>query len=126
MLDPVPLTQVLVRQLVHLCDVSDGDIADRRPEIAHPLARQPIEDPRPLPARANETRTSEHAQVLRRVRDALRDLVRDLLDRALALREQIDDLRPAAAAERLRHRRERVEQGHLRCATRHIFKLSLE
>jgi hypothetical protein len=42
-------------------------------------------------------------QVLRGVRGALRDFVRDLVDRALALREQIDDLRPAAAAERLRH-----------------------
>src|SRR6266496_6693200 len=86
----------------------------------------PVEDPRPLPARANETRPSENVQVLGGVRDALRDLVRDLLDRALALREQIDDLRPAAAAERLRHRRERVEQRHLRCATCHILKLSLE
>src|SRR5213076_1495551 len=100
------------------------DIAHRRPEITYPLTRQPIEDPRPLPARANETRPSQNMQVLRRVRGALRDLVRDLLDRALTLREQIDDLRPAAAAERLRHRRERIEQGHLRCATRHISKLS--
>jgi hypothetical protein len=65
-------------------------------------------------------------QVLRGIRGALRDLVRDLLDRALALREQIDDLCPAAAAERLGHGRERVEQGHLRCATCHIRKLSLE
>ena len=64
MLDPVPLTQVLVRQLIHLCNVADRDIADRRPEIAHPLARQPIEDPRPLPARENETRPSEYMQVL--------------------------------------------------------------
>ena len=123
MLDPVPLTQVLVRQLIHLCDVAHRDIAHRRPEIAYPLARQPIEDPRPLPARANQTRPSQNMQVLRRVRDALRDLVRDLLDRALALREQIDDLRPAAAAERLRHRRERVEQGHFRCATCHISQV---
>src|SRR5207247_1778800 len=106
--------------------VADRDIADRRPEIAHPLARQPIEDPRPLPARANETRPSENMQVLRRVRDALRDLGRDLLDRALALREQIDDLRPAAAAERLRHGRERVEPGYLRCATRPMLKFTLE
>src|SRR5437660_12506620 len=126
MLDSIPLTQVLVRQLIHLCDVPDRDIADRRPEIAHPLARQPIEDPRPLPARANETRPSEYMQVLRGIRDALRDLVRDLLDRTLTLREQIDDLRPAAAAERLRDRRQRVEQRHLRCAACHMHKLSLE
>src|SRR6187549_509772 len=65
-------------------------------------------------------------QVLRRVRDALRDLVRDLVNRALALREQIYDLGPPAAAERLCHRRQRVEQCHLRCATCHILKLSLE
>jgi hypothetical protein len=65
-------------------------------------------------------------QVLRRVCDALRDFVRDLLDRSLALSEQIDDLRPAAAAHRLRHRCERIEQGHFRCAICHILKLSLE
>src|SRR5207245_6552351 len=106
--------------------VSDCDIADRSPEVAHALARKPVEDPRPFPARANETRPSENVQVLRGVRDALRDLVRDLLDRTLALRKQIDDLRPATAAERLRHRRERVEQRHLRCATCHILNLSLE
>lgn len=38
MLDPVPLTQVLVRQLIHFCDVAHRDIAHRRPEIAHSLA----------------------------------------------------------------------------------------
>jgi hypothetical protein len=75
MLDPLALTQVLVRQLIHLCDMAHRNVADSRPEIAHPLARQPIEDSRPLPTRANETRTGQDMQVLRCVRDALRDFV---------------------------------------------------
>jgi hypothetical protein len=64
--------------------------------------------------------------VLRGVGDALRDLARELFDRTLALREDVDDLRPAAAAERLRHRRERVEQRRLRRSMRHMFNISLE
>src|SRR5437764_9293592 len=64
--------------------------------------------------------------MLRGVRDALVDLARDLLDRALPLREQIDDLRPPSASQRLRNRRQRVEQGRFRRTTRHILKVSLE
>jgi hypothetical protein len=49
----------------------------------------------------------------------LRDLSGQVLDRALALREHVDDLRSPAAPERLRRRRERIEQGGLRSPTRH-------
>jgi hypothetical protein len=52
--------------------------------------------------------------------------VRDLVDRTLTLREQIDDLSPAAASQCLRDRRQHVEQRRLRRTTRHILKLSLE
>ena len=57
--------------------------------------------------------------MLRRVGDALPDLARDVLDRALTLREHVDDLRATTAPERLRHGRERVEERRLRLPSRH-------
>jgi hypothetical protein len=73
-----------------------------------------------------ETRMRQQTQMLRRVRDTLRNLGCDLLDGALALGQQIDYLRPPAAAERLRHRRERIEKRHLCLRVRHKFNLSLK
>ena len=64
--------------------------------------------------------------MLGRVRQALADLVRDLLDRTLALREHVDDLRPAAAPQGLRNGRKRVEERSLRSSLTHNFKLTLE
>src|SRR5262249_30635475 len=65
-------------------------------------------------------------QVLGGIRIGLRDLVGDLLDRTLALREDVDDLHAPAAAERLRHRRKRVEERPLRWTTRHILNISID
>jgi hypothetical protein len=106
--------------------VTDGDVPHGGPELRDPLAGQPVEDMRPLAARANEPGPCEDAEVLRRVGDALRDLRRDLVHRPLALREDVDDLCPPPAAESLRHRRQCVEEGGLRVSARHVFKLSLE
>ena len=50
----------------------------------------------------------------------------DLVDRPLPLRQHVDDLRPPAAAERLGHRCQRVEQRRLRPTIRHTLNLSLE
>jgi hypothetical protein len=65
-------------------------------------------------------------QVLRRVRNALLDLVRELVDRAFPLSEDVDDLGPPAVAECTRYRRLRIEQRSLRRAACHIFNSSLE
>src|SRR6185437_9633568 len=64
--------------------------------------------------------------MLRRVRHALRDLTRELLDRALALRENVDDLRASPASECLRHGRLRIEERRLCSTAAHVPKLSLE
>src|ERR1051325_7126509 len=74
LLDPVPLAEVLVREHAHLGYVPDSDVADSRPQVANPLARQTVEDPRPLATRAHQTRPCKYLKMLRRVRDALRDL----------------------------------------------------
>jgi hypothetical protein len=60
-------------------------------------------------------------------RDTLADLRRHVLDRPLALSEEIDDLGAPPAPERSRDRGERVEQSPLRRpAITHIFKLTFE
>ena len=119
MLDPVPPAEVLVCEHADLGQMTNGDLADRRPELGDLIAREPVDHPRSLAARTHEPCAREDLQVLRRVRDRLRDLIGDLLDRPLALREHVDDLRAPPAAERLRNRRQAVEQGRLRLATCH-------
>ena len=126
LLDPVPFAQILVGENAHLGHMANRDVADGGPQLADPLVGQTVEDPVPLTPRADQPGSRQHLQVLRGVRDALRDLTRELLDRALPLIEDVDDLRPPTAPERLRDRRQRIEQRHLRRTTRHILKLSLE
>src|SRR2546430_5015444 len=102
-----------------------GHCTHRRPQVADPIAREPVVDPRALPTGAHQAGAQKQLQVMGGVGEALVDLDRDLLDRALALGEYVHDLGAAATAERLRHRGERIEQGALSSPT-HIFKLSLE
>src|SRR5581483_10755320 len=118
-LHPVALAQVLIGEHRHLGHVADGDVTHRRPELGDAVAREPVIDPRALAPRAHQARPRKHLQMLRRVRIALADLTGDLLHRALALREQVDDLSPPPAPERLRHRRLRVEEGRLRRSACH-------
>ena len=65
LLDPVALAQILVGEHAHLGHMADGDVADGRPQLADPLARQPVEDPVPSrrertsPARASTCRCCE-------------------------------------------------------------------
>ena len=53
------------------------------------------------------------------VGDALVELARDLLDRALALGEQVDDLGPPPGGERLGDLGEPLEEGVLRGSVTH-------
>ena len=64
--------------------------------------------------------------MLRGVCDALGDLARELVHRALSLREHIHDLCAPAVTECLRYRRQGVEQRRLCRSIHHICKLSLE
>jgi hypothetical protein len=119
------VTEIHFGETVHLRDVADGDITHRTPQLVDALAREPVDDACPVAPRLDEARAGEDLQVLRRVGDALADLTRELIDRALALGEHIDDLRAPAVAKRPGHRREGVKERRLR-GTRHIFKLSIE
>src|SRR5204862_1649112 len=106
--------------------VTDRNVAHRRPQLLDALAREPVIDAGSIPTGADQPRPRQHLQVLRGVGNALRDLACNLLDRALPLRQQIDDLRPPAATERLRNRGERIEQRRFRSTAPHLVKLSLE
>jgi hypothetical protein len=58
-------------------------------------------------------------QVLARVRDRLPDLAGEVVHAALTLGEHVDQLGPAAAAQRLAHRRQRVVERVLRLPAAH-------
>ena len=65
--------------------------------------------------------------MMRRHGDALAHFDRNLVHRPLALGEDVHDLGAAAAAERGRNRRERIEQRPLRRRTlTHTIKLMFE
>src|ERR671919_2983865 len=100
-----------------------GPLAHGRPEVDHPLAREPVVDPRAVAAGTDEPRSRELLQVMRGVGDALLDLARQLVDRALALGENVDDLGATAVANRLRNRGERIEERGLRGTCSHFIKV---
>jgi len=85
-------------------------IPQRRPQLAHPVTGQPVEDTGPITAGGDYAGPGHRPQVMRRIRHALADLRGDLLDRPLTLGEQIGDLRPPPAGQRLRHLGEGIEQ----------------
>jgi hypothetical protein len=124
--DGVPLTQVFARKHRHLGDVARGDVTNRCPQLRHPLASEPVEDTIPIAPRPRQAGPGEQAQMVRGGGHALSDLRCDLLDRAFALREQIDDLGAPPAAKCRANRSERVEQRALGLTAIHIFKLILE
>jgi hypothetical protein len=84
-------------------DLLGGDVAQRRPQLGDALAGQPVVDPCAVPAGGEKAGPCHRPEVVRRVRHGLVDLARDVLDRALALRQEVDDLGPPPAGEGLRH-----------------------
>jgi hypothetical protein len=126
LLDLATLAEILLREDAHLCDVSRGDLAHRRPELCHAVARQAVVDPTAVTARPGETTRREKPEVMGSSRDALAGFLRDLLYGALALRKEIDDLGAPTAREGARNGCESVEERCLRVMVVHLFKLSFE
>ena len=118
-LDAVAVTQVGRRQLLEAGDMGLGHVAYRGPELGHPVARQRVVDAGPVPAGGQQTRPGQGAEVVGGVGDALVDLAGDLLHRALALGEDIDDLGSPTAGQRLGHLGEALEQRVLGGAVTH-------
>ena len=84
-------------------EVADGFFTLRSPELSDAIAREPVEDPIALTTRPHEAGTGQQPQMLRRVREALSDLRRDSLNRALSLRKNVDNLRATSVPQRRCH-----------------------
>ena len=112
-LQAVTPSEVRLRESVDFRHMLAGDLAHHRPELQDLLARQPIEDARPVATSPHETRPGQVAQMMGGVGDALADLRRHVLDRPFPLRQQVDDLRPPPARQRLAHRSQRLEERFL-------------
>ena len=107
------------RDLVELGVMCGGDVARRRPQLAHPVGRQAVVDPRAVTPRCHQPGGRQCAQVERRVRHALADLGGELVDVPLALREHVDQLGAAPVGERLGDLGKGVEQRILGNAVTH-------
>src|SRR5207248_11769594 len=87
-----PLAEIVAGKDGDLRDVAGGDVAHGAPELGDKIAREPGKDMGPLAPRAPEAGAREQSQVVRRRGDALTDFRRHVLDGALPLGEDIDDL----------------------------------
>ena len=114
LLDVVAGAEVGVGEHVDVGDVGGGDVAEGGPQLGDAVAGEPVDDALAVASGLQEPGGGEAAEVVRGVGHALVDLAGDLLDRSLALGEEVDDLGPASVAERLGHRRERVVELVLR------------
>src|ERR671931_343880 len=81
---------------------ANGHVPHGTPQLRHARIRQAIHDPRPLPSRAHQSGSCEKPEVMRGVLEALADFAGDLVNRALALGQDVDDLGPAPVSERAR------------------------
>ena len=75
-LDAVAIAEVRAGQPFDAGDVIRGDVSQRRPQLADPIAGQPVEDARPVATGGHQSGASHGPQVMRRVGDALLDLAR--------------------------------------------------
>src|SRR5262245_13391849 len=98
LLDFAAVSQILVGEDADLGDMAGCDVADRRPQVADPVTREPVVDTGAIAAGAHDPAAGQHLEVLRGVGDALPDLAGELFYRPLALSEHVDDLGAASVA----------------------------
>ena len=110
LIDPGPVTEVGVGEDVDVGDMGDGDITQRSPQLGDAFADQSVEDPLAVATGPQQPDRGKTTEMVGGVGHALADLSGDLLDRLLALGEQVDDLGPPTVAQRPGHRREGVEK----------------
>jgi hypothetical protein len=122
--DSVAYTEIGRGKLLEVGNVRGRDVTHRGPEIGDAVAREPIEDPRPVASSGHNPGPRQQSEMVRCVRDALADLGGALLDRTLTLSEHVDDLRAVTVAEGTRDRRQRVEERVLRGPVAHVRSLA--
>jgi len=87
-----------------------GDITQRAPQVGDPLAGQRVVDPGAVPSGGQQPSAGHRPKVVRGVGHALADLFGDVVNGSFALGEDVDDLGPPAAGQRLGDLRETVEE----------------
>ncbi len=80
------------------------------PQLSHLVAGEAVVDAVPRATLGDQPGMGQRPEVGRGVGDALADLARHLLDRAFPLVEEVHDLGPAAARERLAHLGKGIEE----------------
>src|SRR2546427_3470321 len=118
-LEAVPVAEVGCCQRLDPSHVLSGDIPQGSPSLADPVAGQHVDDASALTSGPQQAGAGHRPQVMRGVGNALSDLGGDLLDRALALGKEVDDLGPVPVAERLGDRSQRPEERILRRPVAH-------
>src|SRR5919198_6302982 len=121
--------EVLARRSVDLGQAGSGRLAQRQPQPQRLVAGQRIAHARPRALACDQAGGVQGLQVLGGVRGRLIAGVRELLHGARRLGQQVEQLQPHRAGERLAHHRDRLEEGGLRSAVpRHglLFNRSLD
>ena len=107
------LAEVVTRRALDLRQPLGGGVSQREPEAEHVLTRQLVADPGAVPLAGDQAGRVQGLQVLGGIRHRLLARLRQLVDRAWALGEQVEQLEAARAGEGLAHHRDRFEQGCL-------------
>src|SRR5439155_7720493 len=115
----VAVAEVRSGEALEAGDMLLGHITQGGPQLGDTLARKRVIDASAVPSSRQHAGTSHCPQMVRRVGDALPDLLGDVVDRALPLSEDVDDLSAPTTAQRLCYLCEALEQGVLRDAVTH-------
>src|SRR5438132_8944622 len=132
--DAVRRAEVGASELVEVGDVSGGDVAHRSPQLGDALAGEAVEDAGAVAPGGEYAGPCQGPEMVRGIRNALADLIREVVHRPLPLSEHVDDLGAVSVAERLRHRSQPLEERVLRRPVCHlslpqpgiVFKPTLE
>ena len=104
------LAEVAARGALDLRQLRDRGVAQRQPQRQHLVAGERVAHARALARARDDARGVQRLEVLRGVRGRLAARARELVDRARRLGEQVEQLEPPGAGERLAHQRDRLEQ----------------
>jgi hypothetical protein len=104
------VAEVGVGERVEVVELFGGELADGQPDLEHLVGGEPVVDVGALAAGGHQPGPGEGAQVVGGVGDRLVDLVGELLDAALALGEDLDDLGAPSGAQGGGDAAEAVEQ----------------
>ena len=105
------VAEVVVGGALDLRQPRGRGVAQGQPEAQRLLAGERVADARAFALARDHAGRVQRLQVLGGVRRRLAARARQLLDGARRLREQVEQLEPARAGERLAHQRDRLEQG---------------